>query len=310
VVRLVQLDLSGGWSIGESTLVIGPDGTSALIDVGNDAHADDVLAALDRELGARTVDVLVLTHYHADHVGGLDGLVRGGLEAGVVVTRGPVHLGRGANTDELAEVEDAPPWRRRVDLCTEGDCALPWRTPLGPGAELALFAADGRCWDGARVVTAPVALPDNDDGENARSLGGVVRFGSFVYLFAGDLTGGGKGTPDVESFVADAVPEDLVPATGASVVHLDHHGIDSSTNARWVAWAMPGGRRDAVAGTNHVYLDAPGNEVMGRLGPALGGGHVWVGEPGSLADAADPALRLTGGEVSITARADGTTRIE
>ncbi|MDP7114833.1 MAG: MBL fold metallo-hydrolase [Myxococcota bacterium] len=68
-----QIGLTGE-AIGEAALVVGPDGTTVLIDVGNDAHAGRVLGALERHGDSAAVDWVLLTHYHADHIGGFDKL--------------------------------------------------------------------------------------------------------------------------------------------------------------------------------------------------------------------------------------------
>jgi glyoxylase-like metal-dependent hydrolase (beta-lactamase superfamily II) len=60
-----QLGL-GGLTMGESALLVGPDGTSVLLDVGNDSHADDVARAAQEWTGAAAVDHVVVTHFHGN----------------------------------------------------------------------------------------------------------------------------------------------------------------------------------------------------------------------------------------------------
>lgn len=64
-----------GTQTGESALVVGPDGTSVLIDFGGSSHTDKILETIDRRLGHRNIDWLVSTHYHSDHVGSFHDLV-------------------------------------------------------------------------------------------------------------------------------------------------------------------------------------------------------------------------------------------
>ncbi|MBW2703300.1 MAG: MBL fold metallo-hydrolase [Deltaproteobacteria bacterium] len=83
--------------MGESALIVGPDGTSVIIDTGGGSyHHDEILGAVDRWLDARSVDWVILTHFHADHVGGFAGLFKpeggSGSEA-ISVRRGVIHRG-------------------------------------------------------------------------------------------------------------------------------------------------------------------------------------------------------------------------
>src|SRR6185295_6232739 len=83
-LTIVQLDLPAT-SLGESALVVGPDGTTVLIDVGNGSHVDDIFDAL----GTEAVDWVVLPHFHGDHIGAMPMLLHHGLE----VRRGIIHRG-------------------------------------------------------------------------------------------------------------------------------------------------------------------------------------------------------------------------
>ncbi|HJN74157.1 MAG TPA: MBL fold metallo-hydrolase [Myxococcota bacterium] len=267
-----QLDL-GSRSTGESALIVGPDGTSVLIDVGNDAHDDEVRAALELRTGRDSPDYTLITHFHADHVGGLSDLG----DFGALIWRGGVQ----PDTDEWVEPDD------EIALCTSAGCDLPFVLDLGDEATLEVLVAGGVLPDGTTIEITE---------ENARSLVGVVRYGDFAYLFAGDLTGGGKDTEDVESFLANriALPD-------VDVAHISHHGIASSTNSAWVDAVFPddGHIRHGIVGANRAYLSAPDEEVLERLGPRVE--QIWVTTPGSLAD---PHPRCTNVDGSIGVHVD------
>src|SRR4051812_1212049 len=68
------IDVEGG----QSTLIVAPTGESMLVDAG---YADDdrdprrILAAA-RDAGIRQINTLLLTHFHADHDGGVPEVAR------------------------------------------------------------------------------------------------------------------------------------------------------------------------------------------------------------------------------------------
>ncbi len=285
VLTIEQLDLCG-LSLGEAAVVVGPDGTSVLIDVGNDGHADTVREAVLRLTGEAAVDWVILTHFHADHIGGFEGLgltVRRG-----VISRGWVDLEH-ANLDELDALRAALEPSLHRPLCAATTCpGVGTRLELGQGAVLELDLANGYAAPTTRLL-------DPGEEENARSLAGTIAWGDFRYRFSGDLTGGGKDTPDLEGALVG-----FGAVQPADVVHLNHHGIRSSSSRRWLEALMPadGRPRHAIVGANGLYLAAPHQDVLDAVVPRLGGGRVWVTEDGRLAGAS-PALCVAGGPVTV-----------
>src|ERR1700731_4951518 len=66
------IDVEGG----ASTLIVSPSGESMLIDTGwtvGDRDAKRIYAAT-QQAGLKKIDYLVISHFHADHVGGLAAL--------------------------------------------------------------------------------------------------------------------------------------------------------------------------------------------------------------------------------------------
>lgn len=106
-LTILQLDLPAGalLRMGESAIIVGPDGTLVLLDAGNSNHAEAIRAEL-RHLNTAVltpahgfptraplqVDWVVLTHYHGDHIGGMGGLLDASAGA-LSVTHGIVHRG-------------------------------------------------------------------------------------------------------------------------------------------------------------------------------------------------------------------------
>lgn len=167
--------------MGEAALVVGPDGTSVLIDTGGSAHTKQVLEAVDRRLGQRAVDWVIITHFHYDHVGGFVNLVTPSAGNGnkpLVVKRGVISRG----LYDVGDVAETTPtfqayckeignsqWKAKlIDLCTG-----PTKAPCdGQGA--------GDPWPASgcpNLLLGDLTDP-NDDGQGKVSylaLGGGAR---------------------------------------------------------------------------------------------------------------------------------------
>src|SRR6201985_980020 len=80
-LQMVSIDVEGGGG----TLFVTPDHHSLLIDTGNPEGATRITgdnpssARIEKaahELGISKIDYLITTHYHSDHIGGLEGLMK------------------------------------------------------------------------------------------------------------------------------------------------------------------------------------------------------------------------------------------
>src|SRR5689334_19287236 len=69
-LQIYSIDVEGG----QATLLVSPSGQSMLVDTGwagfNGRDADRIAAAM-KLAGVQQLDYVLITHYHADHVGGV-----------------------------------------------------------------------------------------------------------------------------------------------------------------------------------------------------------------------------------------------
>ena len=175
---------------GDATLVrAGPD-AAVVVDVGPDP---DLMAACLRRFGVRHVPALVLTHFHADHVGGLDGVL-GAVPVGEIWV---------SSVDEPAPAAD---WVRRRGVEEQVPVAVP---PLGQ-----VRRVGAAVWQviGPRRVVAGGAEGEGGRANNA-SIVQVVEVGGVRALLTGDME------PEAQALLR----RDL-PALQVDVLTVPHHG--------------------------------------------------------------------------------------
>jgi competence protein ComEC len=86
-LQVYFIDVDGG----QSTLFVTPAGKSLLIDTGwagNDGLDAKRIAAAAKDAGVSKIDYVLLTHYHADHTGGVPELVQQ-IPVGAFIDHGP-----------------------------------------------------------------------------------------------------------------------------------------------------------------------------------------------------------------------------
>ena len=228
---------------GDCTLIVGPDGTTFLIDAGNRGKGTSEVVPYLRSIGIEPddgLDFMLATHRDSDHLGGLDEVIGAGYDVGEAVwdngsskTGGPdsqitQFLTAAAGT--TAGAVQAMPLNHEV--------------ALGGGATAICVAVGGRVRGHGLVAGAT--------SENDMSVALLVRFGDFEYITAGDLGGGqadrtctgrSTGQANVETPLALALmpgsPHSLLTADGVEVLDVNHHGSESSTNRDYMNQLSP-----------------------------------------------------------------------
>ncbi|QWC85852.1 ComEC/Rec2 family competence protein [Nocardioidaceae bacterium] len=196
--RVVQCDVGQG----DGLLLRVDDHAAVVVDVGGEP---DAMADCLRDVGVSEVPRLVLTHFHADHVGGIDGVLDS-VDVGEVVVSGLPAPGSGVEAVTRAASRHGVPVRVPALGEVHRDGAVTWQV-VGPRSLL----------DGA--PDAPVT----EDGAE----GSVVNDASLVVL--ADVAG--PGGPALRVLLTgDVEPggqRDLVtPLAGldVDVLKVPHHG--------------------------------------------------------------------------------------
>ena len=260
------VDVEGG----QATLIVTPAKESLLVDAGwpgfegRDAAR---IAAAAKKAGVSRIDYLLVTHYHRDHVGGVEQLSER-LPVGVLVTHGPnTESGQGAS--EMNALFNRAAAKSKSLVVKPGD-----RIPL-KGADVVVVAARGeriaRPLPGAGASNASCAAArqkEADNSENARSVGFLLTFGKFRFVDLGDLT----WNKEIEL----ACPRSLL---GTVDVYLTtHHGMNISGPAELVHALRPrvaimnnGAKKGGSPEAWQVVRQSPGLEDIWQVHFALAG---------------------------------------
>ena len=187
-LQIYCIDVEGG----QATLFVTPQGESLLIDTGwdgfNGRDADRIVAAA-KDAGISTIDYVLITHYHSDHVGG----------ARQLAARIPI--GAFVDHGDNMETNDAPAmtgWNAYQKLLASGKykriTVKPGDTLPIRGAEFIIVNGGGKVLDkplsnaGTKNENCePVPPPAADHTENEFSLGLVMNFGNLRLVDLGDL---------------------------------------------------------------------------------------------------------------------------
>lgn len=247
---------------GDGTLIVSPTGLTVLIDAGNTGYGSGTVLPYLDGLGIVTLDLVVASHYHADHIGGLDEVINGlgAADIGLAYDRG---LGAPLPTTvAYTDYASAAAAAGRVAI------GLGQVLDLGGGVSLTCLASDGSVWNYGEV-------PDADSSENDLSIAFLLSFERFQYFTGGDCGGESSSYADLETPLAPLVGD-------VDACKVNHHGSAYSTNQLFVDTLLPEAGFISVGNNSYGH---PVQAVLDRLAAA----GCWIYQTGAGSGGTIPA---------------------
>jgi competence protein ComEC len=233
-----------------AVLVDLPDGRHVLVDAGDDPRrpgcgrcasaSRHLLAALRMDLRGAPIDLLWMTHPHADHIGGAPDVleafpVRAYVDDGRQLGKAEVQRARRAAEDHGVAVHVVEPGHAEV--------------PLTPSEAVRVRAVVPEQWPTSCARDA-----------NECSIGLRIDYGASSVLFVGDAEHDEEASLD--------------PGGPVTLLQVAHHGSDTSSSPAFLARARPAyavvSAGGPAEGWNREYCH-PRAMVVRRLSRVLGG---------------------------------------
>jgi len=258
---------------GDATLIVSSSGQTLLFDAGDNGKGTGVVVPYLTGLGIGQLTHIAVSHYHADHLGGVDEVYNAKGVSGAVYDRGWSYTTATYNT-YAATV--AAKRQTLTDLQV---------IDLGDGVTATVVAING-----SGALSPPYTDGTND--ENDFCVGLHVQAGDFDFFVAGDLSGVKDSYyENIESHIASRIGD-------LEVYHVSHHGSYSASNAYFLSVLQP---EVAIISVGDNTYGHPAQVTLDRL--AAAGAFVYqteVGDGGTL-----PANQLSVENNHIVIVSDG-----
>ena len=299
-LEIYWIDAEGG----AATLIVAPSGQSLLVDTANrtpdDRDAKRIFAAAQKA-GLQKIDILLTTHFHADHIGAMPALAKL-IPIGMYMDHG--------ESVELARPQVAAAYQAYVEQ-SQGK-----RKILKAGDRIPLEGVDIRViMSAGQAITKPLpgggapnpACADfqphgaEPDPDNDQSVGFVLQFGKFRFIDMGDLTWNYE-----QKLVC---PANLIGKI--DLYQTTHHGLERSNSPQFV-WAIQpkvivmnnGPRKGGPASVFEILHKSPGLEDIWQ-------GHLALGTPKEvntdekMIANLEPTAQCTGNLLQVSVDAGG-----
>jgi competence protein ComEC len=187
-----------------------------LIDAGNNGKGNNKIIPFLESLNITSLDFIVTTHYHSDHIGGIDEVVHNlSIDSiGVVYDRNWSYSTATYNSyaDKVSSKRETIVDNQVIDL--------------GAGVYFTCVSVNGN-----GVLEEPYTDPPHD--ENDLSVALKLTYGEFDFFVGGDLSGKNTGQyTDIETSIAPEVGK-------VEVLRVNHHGSNYSSNQHFLDTLQP-----------------------------------------------------------------------
>jgi beta-lactamase superfamily II metal-dependent hydrolase len=273
---------------GHAVLYVSPAGESLLEDTGNPGGRDTgrIMAVIEAA-GVKQIDHLILTHYHVDHVGGLEELAK----------RIPIKhfIDHGATVEPREQVPGFQKMYAAMYATAKHTVVKPGDKIPFAGVEATVVTAAGEVIKiplpgGGKPNPACADFKPRDeshvDPENPQSVGVVYTFGKFRTINLGDYTWNAE-----EKLMCPSNPIGKV-----DVYLTSHHGIDQSGSPALVHGLQPevavmhnSAYKGGAVQTMQVLYTSPGLEDVWQLHWAYAAGLEFNAPGLFIANLEDPA---------------------
>ncbi|WP_045295848.1 MULTISPECIES: ComEC/Rec2 family competence protein [Streptomyces] len=241
--RLVMCDVGQG----DALVLAAGEGTGVVVDAGPDPQLVDHCL---RELGISRIPLVVLTHFHADHVAGLPGVLRGRAVGAIETTGFEEPADQAAFVRRLAAARRIPVTRAAAgERRRTGELSwqVVWPPPSPP--------------PDSPPGTFPGALPAHPapEGPNDASVAMLVRSAGLRLLLLGDLE------PPAQRALARSPAAEALE--GVDVLKVAHHG-SAYQDPGLIGRAAPRLALISCGADNSYGHPAPGTVAALRAGGA------------------------------------------
>ena len=196
IMRVSYIDVGQG----DSEFIELPDGKTLLIDAGTNESGDDVVEYI-KSLGYTSIDYVVGTHPHEDHIGGLDDVIN-------TFDIGDIYLPKAsADTKTFEDVMDAITAKNYIVYTAHAGVTIDK--------------------DESKNLSVYMVAPVSGEYDELNNFSAVIKivYGDTSFLFTGDA----------EELAENEITDDV----SADVLKVGHHGSTTSTSQAFLDKVNP-----------------------------------------------------------------------